>query len=162
MSDFITLGAGCFWGVEAIFQKQTGVTNTECGYCAGELDNPTYEDICTGNTGHAEVVKVYFDDSTNLESILDIFWRLHDPTTLNRQGYDIGTQYRSAIFYNDESQKEIAESSLKQRQAKINQTIVTEITPLANYYPAEDYHQDYYLKKYQGMPGPICHVLQEE
>jgi peptide-methionine (S)-S-oxide reductase len=150
MSDNVeiaTLGAGCFWCVEAVFQDVKGVHKVESGYTGGQVDNPTYKQICTGTTGHAEVAQVTFDPSViSFEDILMIFWHTHDPTTLNRQGNDAGTQYRSAIFYHSDQQKEIAEKSKTETEASDlwPNSIVTEVTALEVYYPAEDYHQNYF------------------
>ncbi len=150
MSDNVevaTLGAGCFWCVEAVFQDVKGVHKVESGYTGGHVENPTYKQICTGTTGHAEVAQITFDPTViSFEDILMIFWHTHDPTTLNRQGNDAGTQYRSAIFYHNEKQKEIAEKSKAETEASDlwPNPIVTEITPLDVYYPAEDYHQNYF------------------
>ena len=143
----VTFGAGCFWGVEDSFQKIKGVVSTRVGYMGGNLKNPTYEDVCTDKTGHVEVVQMTYDPSIiSYEKLLEIFWSLHDPTQLDRQGPDIGTQYRSVIFYHTEGQKNIAEKS-KQKQSKmIKKEIVTEITPAKEFYPAEEYHQKYLEK----------------
>lgn len=160
-----TFGAGCFWGVQHIFKSIEGVVNTRVGYLGGQTDNPTYQDICTGNTGHAEVVEVEFDPTKlSFDELLDIFWRLHDPTQLNQQGVDIGTQYRSAIFYHTDDQKQIAEKSKANfdKGNSFGKPSVTEISPVSNFFPGEEYHQDYYTKKYQGADGPICHVLRSE
>ena len=143
--EVITLGAGCFWCVEAVFQRIDGVVDVESGYMGGHVDNPTYEIICTGKSGHAEVLRVQFDTrQTSLEEILTVFWHSHDPTTLNRQGADAGTQYRSAVFYNDDEQRTIAEAVMLKAQADWDDPIVTEITEVSKFYPAEGYHQDYY------------------
>lgn len=132
---------GCFWCVEAIFQRVNGVTHVESGYCNGSTKNPTYQDICTGTTGHAEVVKIEFDESqVSFKDLLQAFFATHDPTTLNQQGNDRGTQYRSAIFYTDDRQKIQA----KQFIDKLGVNIVTEVTKLDVFYPAEDYHQNYF------------------
>lgn len=142
-----TLGAGCFWCVEAIYQDVKGIHKVESGYAGGHVTNPTYRQVCTGTTGHAEVAQITFDpDVISFEDILTIFWRTHDPTTLNRQGADVGTQYRSAIFYHDDEQKRIAKKSLAEIEASglWPNPIVTEIEPLATFYVAEDYHQNYY------------------
>jgi peptide-methionine (S)-S-oxide reductase len=140
-----TLGAGCFWCIEAVLEQIDGVQGVESGFMGGQVPNPTYRDICSGMSGHAEVVQVQFDpDVLSYSGLLDWFWRLHDPTTLNRQGGDVGTQYRSAIFYHDATQREQAERSLSAAAGSFEQPIVTEITALAQFYPAEDYHQDYY------------------
>lgn len=145
-----TFGAGCFWGIEAGFRKIEGVYDVAVGYAGGETDNPTYEEVCTGTTGHAEVVEVYFDPSqVTFEDLLEVFWNLHDPTTLNRQGPDIGTQYRSAIFYHSENQFKSANISLANQSAsgKHLNPFVTEITPYKKFYRAEEYHQRYFEKQ---------------
>jgi len=150
MSDQLeqtTLGGGCFWCVEAVYQDLIGVHKVVSGYTGGEIDNPTYQQICTGRTGHAEVVQIDFDPTViSFEEILYIFWRTHDPTTLNRQANDVGTQYRSAIFYHDEKQKEIAEQFKAETDASDlwPDPIVTEIVPLTVFYDGEDYHQNFY------------------
>ncbi|PWN06147.1 peptide-methionine (S)-S-oxide reductase MsrA [Rhodohalobacter mucosus] len=141
------LGAGCFWCVEAIYQRVNGVVAVESGYAGGHVENPTYNQVVSGKTGHAEVAKVTFDpEEITFEEILEVFWHTHNPTTLNRQGADVGTQYRSAIFYNSLEQKQIAEESLKKTDASglWEDPIVTEITPLSNYSVAENYHQNYF------------------
>tara|TARA_B100001741_G_scaffold170826_1_gene141084 strand:- start:46 stop:576 length:531 start_codon:yes stop_codon:yes gene_type:complete len=146
-SDIATLGGGCFWCVEAVFQRIEGVLSVKPGYAGGDIKNPTYKQICTGNTGHAEVAKIEFDpDKITYSQILNVFWQSHDPTTLNRQGNDVGTQYRSVIFFHDESQREIAEKSKidADKSGYWDNKIVTEITLLNNYYDAEDYHDNYY------------------
>ncbi len=140
-------GAGCFWCVEAIYQRVTGVVAVESGYAGGHVENPTYNQVISGKTGHAEVAKVTFDpNQISFEELLEVFWHTHDPTTLNRQGADVGTQYRSAIFFNSLEQKQIAEKSLRKTDASNlwADKIVTEITPLSNYSTAEDYHQNYF------------------
>lgn len=142
-----TLGAGCFWCIEACYKELKGVKEVYPGYAGGHLANPTYEQVCDGNTGHAEVARVVFDDAEiTFEEILEVFWFVHDPTQLNRQGNDIGTQYRSVIFYHDEQQKEIAEHfKEKLTHEKVwENPIVTEIIPLSNYYQAENYHHNYF------------------
>jgi peptide-methionine (S)-S-oxide reductase len=145
-------GAGCFWCVEAVFQQVNGIEKIESGYSNGDVKNPTYREVCDGRTGHAEVCKIWFDSNiVSYETLLSIFWQTHDPTTLNQQGNDRGTQYRSAIYYNSESQKLAAEKykiDLDQSGAFSN-PIVTEIAALNNYYPAEDYHQNYYNQNSQ-------------
>lgn len=164
-TEFATLGAGCFWGVEELFSRLEGVKDVVSGYSGGELENPTYEDICTGTTGHAEVVRVEFDpEQIDFKDILNYFWRIHDPTTLNAQGFDMGTQYRSVIFYHSEDQKKTAIwSRAKRDNSGLHESpIVTVITPAEKFYPAEEYHQDYYQKKYNGADGPICHFLRPE
>jgi peptide-methionine (S)-S-oxide reductase len=140
-------GAGCFWCVEAIYQRVNGVVAVESGYAGGHIENPTYNQVVTGKTGHAEVAKVTFDPKViSYQELLEVFWHTHDPTTLNRQGADVGPQYRSAIFFNSLEQKKTAEESLKRTDASDlwNDPIVTEITPLSNYSTAEDYHQNYF------------------
>lgn len=142
-----TLGAGCFWCVEAIFQDLKGVHQVVSGYAGGAVDNPTYQQVCSGTTGHAEVVQITFDPQViSFAELLTVFWRTHDPTTLNRQGADVGTQYRSAIFYHDEEQKRVAEKSKRETNAfgLWPDPIVTEIAPFDSFYEAEDYHQNYY------------------
>jgi len=146
-SEIATLGGGCFWCVEAVFQRIEGVLSVKPGYAGGDIKNPTYKQICTGNTGHAEVAKIEFDsEKITYSQILNVFWQSHDPTTLNRQGNDVGTQYRSVIFFHDESQREIAEKSMidADKSGYWDNKIVTEITLLNNYYDAEDYHDNYY------------------
>lgn len=144
-----TFGAGCFWHVEDLFSKIKGVNSTAVGYIGGQLSNPTYEEVCTDKTGHAEAVEVYYDpDEISFEELLKIFWENHNPTTLNRQGPDVGIQYRSAIFYHDEKQKEIAENSKQalEQSVKYGLPIVTEIVPAPTFYKAEEYHQKYFKK----------------
>src|SRR4030095_16880062 len=145
-TEIATFGAGCFWCVEAVFQELKGVLKVESGFMGGTLPNPSYRDVCTGTTGHAEVARITFDPSViSYSELLEVFWTTHDPTTLNRQGADAGTQYRSAIFYYDDEQKSTAEKSKAEVAPKIwDQKIVTEITPAETFYPAEDYHQNYY------------------
>jgi peptide-methionine (S)-S-oxide reductase len=157
-TEVITLGAGCFWCTEAVFQLIPGVISVKPGYTGGKTQNPTYDDICTGTTGHAEVAQVVFDpQKASLEKILDIFWESHDPTTLNRQGGDVGTQYRSAIFYENDAQKEIAEKSKAAAAKKFTKPIVTEITKAPTFYVAETYHQDYYRRNKD--KNPYCKVV---
>lgn len=141
-----TLGAGCFWCIEACYNDLKGIISVTSGYAGGHLDNPTYKQIGTGNTGHAEVARVVYDDEIiSYDELLEVFWFVHDPTQLNRQGNDIGTQYRSVIFFHDEDQKERALTyKNKLTEAKVwDNPIVTEISPLSTYFPAEDYHQNY-------------------
>jgi peptide-methionine (S)-S-oxide reductase len=141
-----TLGAGCFWCVEAAYNQIDGVHWAISGYMGGEVVSPTYEQVCGGNTGHAEVVQVVFDPSKiDYETILAWFWDLHDPTQLNRQGNDVGTQYRSAIFWENEDQKNLAEKSKQAAQEHFDKPIVTEIVPTTTFFPAENYHQNYYF-----------------
>jgi peptide-methionine (S)-S-oxide reductase len=142
-----TLGGGCFWCVEAVYQDLRGMQRVVSGYAGGRVPNPTYKQVCTGATGHAEVVQLDFDPKTlSYEDVLYVFWRTHDPTTLNRQGADVGTQYRSVILYHDERQREIAEKSRAQTHASglWPDPIVTQIAPFERFYPAEDYHQEYF------------------
>jgi peptide-methionine (S)-S-oxide reductase len=150
MKEIATFGAGCFWGVEAAFRQVKGVLETTVGYSGGRMENPTYEDVCTNRTGHAEVVQVAFDPSkVSYEQLLDVFWKEHDPTQLNRQGPDHGTQYRSVIFYHSPEQHKAAAASRDRLQAsgKYNKPIVTEITAAGPFYKAEDYHQQYLEKR---------------
>ncbi len=142
-----TFGAGCFWGVEATFQKIKGVKKTTVGYIGGKLKNPTYEQACTDKTGHVEVIQIVYDpEQISYEKLLEIFWEIQDPTQLNRQGPDIGTQYRSVIFYHNEKQKKLAEESKNKQQKNYDKKIVTEITSAKEFYPAEEYHQKYLEK----------------
>jgi peptide-methionine (S)-S-oxide reductase len=146
--ETIVLGGGCFWCTEAVFDRVQGVLNVESGYSNGETVNPSYEQVCTGRTGHAEVVKLVFDPAQiTLREVLEIFFVVHDPTTLNRQGNDVGTQYRSGIYYVDEAQKQVAEEVIREIEASktYRAPVVTEVEPLANYSAAEAYHQDYFL-----------------
>jgi peptide-methionine (S)-S-oxide reductase len=140
-----TFGGGCFWCVEAVFEELEGVRSVVSGYAGGSNENPTYEEVCSGTTGHAEVVQITFDPGTvSYEELLDTFWRAHDPTTLNRQGADMGTQYRSVVFTHSEVQREAAERSKNELTKKFEEPIVTEIVPLEQFYVAEEYHQDYF------------------
>ncbi len=141
-----TLGAGCFWCVEAIFQELRGVIKVEAGYAGGQVKHPSYKEVCSGTTGHAEVARIVFDPKViSFGELLEVFWTTHDPTTLNRQGNDVGTQYRSVVFYHSEKQKTTAEQLKINYASKLwDKPIVTEIVPVNNYYPAEDYHQNYY------------------
>jgi peptide-methionine (S)-S-oxide reductase len=146
-AEVLTLGAGCFWCIEAAFRQLDGVHAAVSGYMGGSVANPTYQQVCEGTTGHAEVVQVVYDPKKiSGEKVLEWFWELHDPTTLNRQGADVGTQYRSAIFYHTDAQKTLAEASKKAAQENFNDPIVTEITKAETFYPAENYHQDYYFQ----------------
>ena len=156
----IVLAGGCFWGVERLLIDFPGVTYTEVGYTGGDLDNPKYENICTGNTGHAEAVLLKYDETTSLPKILDFFFRIHDPTTLNRQGNDIGTQYRSTIFYeNDEQKKEALEAIDRANQSKRwKEDIVTTVEPLERFYSAEEAHQKYLIKHPMGYN---CHFIRD-
>jgi peptide-methionine (S)-S-oxide reductase len=143
-----TFGAGCFWGVEAAFRQLEGVTGTAAGYEGGTLENPTYEDVCSHTTGHAEVVEVTYDpDQISYEQLLDVFWAKHDPTQLNRQGWDIGDQYRSVVFFHDDEQHEAATRSKAEQQTRYRVPVVTQIEPAQTFYVAEDYHQQYLEKR---------------
>ncbi len=142
------LAAGCFWGVEQDFIETNGVVATKVGYTGGASSNPTYKEVCRGDTGHAEAIEVTFDESIiSYEQILQKFWLTHDPTHVNRQGVDVGTQYRSAIFYLDDQQKEAAQQSIRDLQANSKKAIATQLTPAVTFYDAEDYHQRYVMKK---------------
>jgi len=144
-NETIVLGGGCFWCVEAVYQRIPGVKSITSGYAGGHTENPTYKQVCTGETGHAEVARIEFDPRViSLEKVLGYFWDAHDPTTLNRQGADVGTQYRSVVLYADEAQKAAAEKSKAEAQKKYRNPIVTEIVPLKKFYAAEAYHQNYY------------------
>ncbi len=159
--EVVTLGGGCFWCIEAVFEELNGVEQVESGYSGGWVDDPTYEQVCTGTTGHAEVVQVTFDPKIiSLKKILEVFFTVHDPTTLDRQGADIGTQYRSVIFYRSEEQNTLAEEVIREIQkAKLwKAPIVTELVPFKAFYKAEDYHQEYYKKN----PGQAyCRIVIE-
>lgn len=150
----ITLGAGCFWCTEAVFQEVNGVEKVVSGYSGGKIKNPSYREVCTGTTGHAEVTQITYDPAVvSYETLLQIFWNTHDPTTLNRQGADVGSQYRSVVFYNTEEERIIAEDYKKQldKSGVFKSSVVTEISPLLNFYPAEEDHQNYYaLNPHQG------------
>ncbi|MDQ6766296.1 MAG: peptide-methionine (S)-S-oxide reductase MsrA [Candidatus Eremiobacteraeota bacterium] len=153
-----TFGAGCFWGVESAFRQIPGVTDVKVGYAGGSLKNPTYKDVCTDRTGHAEVAQVTFDPKiVSYERLLDAFWDMHDPTTLNRQGPDTGTQYRSAIFIHSPEQEAAAKASIAKLTAsgRFKRPIVTQVVPAETFYPAEEYHQRYFEK--QGIE-PTCHI----
>lgn len=157
-----TFGAGCFWGVESLLSKHIGVTATECGYCGGDPTQANYNDVSSGNSGHAEVVQVEFDPSlVSYEELLDFFWRLHDPTTLNQQGYDVGSQYRSVVFYHTEDQLERAKKVMEtvSLSKRFDAPIVTSFEKYGEFFTAEEYHQKYYDKKYNGGQGPICHFV---
>ena len=150
-----TFAAGCFWGVEAAFRQIKGVKSTQVGYTGGNMENPTYEDVCSDETGHAEAVEVTFDPKkVPYEKLLDVFWQNHNPTQGNRQGPDVGTQYRSAVFCHNAKQKELAEKSLKEQQKKYDNTITTQIKPAEKFFRAEEYHQQYLEKR--GMSR--CHI----
>jgi len=152
-----TFGAGCFWGVEATFRSIPGVVSTRVGYCGGKTDNPTYKDVCTDTTGHAEVVEITFDPAQlPYEQLLETFWKLHDPTTLNRQGPDVGSQYRSVIFFHSPAQEAAARAAKERldKSGKFRNPVVTQIVPAAPFYKAEDYHQRYLEKR--GLAS--CHI----
>jgi peptide-methionine (S)-S-oxide reductase len=152
-----TFAAGCFWGVEEAFRRIAGVTDAAVGYMGGHLENPTYKAVCSDRTGHAEVVQVEFDPAeVSYERLLEAFWQIHDPTTLNRQGPDVGTQYRSAVFYHDEAQRSAAVASKEKLQAsgRYPRPIVTEINPASTFWRAEEYHQRYFQKH----GGHGCHI----
>ncbi|RME84195.1 MAG: peptide-methionine (S)-S-oxide reductase [Caldilineae bacterium] len=154
-----TLAGGCFWCLEAVYQQVRGVDRVVPGYCGGRVPNPTYKEVCSGRTGHAEAVQITFDpEIVSFRDLLSIFFAIHDPTTLNRQGADVGTQYRSAIFYHDEEQRRAAEAMIAELEARQiwPQPIVTEVTRAGAFYPAEDYHRDYFRRNpYQGY----CRVV---
>jgi peptide-methionine (S)-S-oxide reductase len=150
-----TFAAGCFWGVESAFREVTGVVDAPCGYTGGTVVNPTYREVCTGRTGHAEAVEVTFDPAkVSYDQLLDAFWNMHDPTTPNRQGPDVGTQYRSGIFFHSAEQEAAARASKEKAQAQFRRPIVTEITEASTFYRAEEYHQRYFEKN--GMAS--CHI----
>ncbi len=154
-TEIVTFGGGCFWGVELVFSELPGVLKTEVGYMGGTLQNPSYKDVCTDATGHAEVVQVTYDPKRiTYDKLLTTFWKIHDPTTLNQQGPDIGTQYRSVIFYHTEKQKSAAEKSRGEQQKQLSKKIVTQIIKTSTFYRAEEYHQQY-LKK-RGLVS--CHI----
>ena len=153
--EIATFAAGCFWGVEAAFRQIKGVKSTRVGYTGGQVENPTYENVCSDETGHAEAVEVTFDPKqVPYEKLLDVFWQNHTPTQGNRQGPDVGTQYRSAVFYHNAKQKELAIKSLKEQQKKYDKKITTEIRPAEKFFRAEEYHQQYLEKR--GMSS--CHI----
>ena len=156
-TELATLGGGCFWCTEAIFQMLPGVKSVTSGYAGGTKENPTYKEVCRGDTGHAEVIQIEYDSKVvSYEKLLETFWEAHDPTTLNRQGADSGTQYRSIILYGSEAQKAAAEKSKAEAQKQFSKPIVTEIVPLTKFYKGEDYHQDYY----RANPNqPYCRVV---
>jgi peptide-methionine (S)-S-oxide reductase len=152
-----TFGAGCFWGVEYVLRRVPGVTDVQVGYSGGMTRNPTYEEVCSHTTGHAEVAQVTFDpERVSYDQLLEVFWAMHDPTQVDRQGPDIGDQYRSAIFTHTPDQQAAAEESKQRAQGRFARPIATEIRPLTTFYPAEDYHQEYYAKTGH---EPYCHVV---
>jgi len=145
--EVLILGGGCFWCLEGAFEIVPGVLNVENGYAGGKVPEPSYEQVCSGETGHAEVVRITYDPSkVSIERLFELFWKVHDATSLNRQGADVGTQYRSVIFYTSEAQKAAAQSAIAKEQPLLSKPIVTEVVPLVNFYLAEDYHQDYFQK----------------
>lgn len=157
--EIATLAGGCFWCTEAIYQRLKGIISVKPGYSGGKTENPTYEEVCSGNTGHAEAIQIEFDPEViPFKKILDVFWHTHNPTILNRQGNDVGTQYRSVIFYHDEKQKEEAEESKNEleREKTFNDPIVTSIEPFSNFYEAEDYHKNYFEKN---KNKPYCDIV---
>lgn len=156
-TELATFAGGCFWCIEAVFETTDGVKSVTSGYAGGTTENPTYQEVCTGRTGHAEVAQIEFDPvKVSYEQLLETFWHAHDPTTLNRQGADVGTQYRSAIFYHNDAQKLAAEKSKKAAAPLFDRPIVTEIVPLTKFYKAENYHQDYF-RNHQN--APYCTVV---
>jgi peptide-methionine (S)-S-oxide reductase len=158
-TEIATLSSGCFWCTEAVLRRLKGVESVTSGYTGGKLPDPTYEEVCSGATGHAEAVQVAFDpDIVSFETILDVFFATHDPTTLNRQGNDVGTQYRSGIFYHSEEQKQAAEAAIAKIDAsgEYPSKVVTEVMPLSGFYPAEEYHQDFYERN---RNYPYCRVI---
>ncbi len=156
-TDTAVLGGGCFWCLEAVFKRIDGVSSVQSGYAGGTTVRPSYEDVCTGVTGHAEVVRISYDPAKiSYDGILDVFFKAHDPTTLNRQGADVGTQYRSIILFESEEQMRAAEASVKKHQAGLKGRIVTELLPLKAFYPAEDYHKDYFDTH---RAAPYCRVV---
>lgn len=154
-TERITFGGGCFWCTEAVFQRLKGVKSVASGYAGGHVDNPTYKQVTSGNTGHAEVIQLEFDPAeVSFETLMKVFWAAHDPTTLNRQGADVGTQYRSAVYYENDAQKAAVEKSKAEAQPEFKDPIVTEIAPLKKFYKAEDYHQNYFNQT--GDRNPYC------
>ena len=152
-----TFGAGCFWGVEYVYRRVPGVLDVQVGYSGGFTENPTYEEVCSHTTGHAEVAQVTFDPSAvSYEQLVEVFWAMHDPTQVDRQGPDIGDQYRSVIFTHSEEQRAAAESSKERAQARFSAPIATKVQPVTAFYPAEDYHQEYYAKTGH---EPYCHTV---
>jgi peptide-methionine (S)-S-oxide reductase len=152
-----TLAGGCFWCTEAVFKRLKGVESVTPGYTGGQVENPSYEQVSSGTTGHAEAIQIEFDPKIiSFDKLLEVFWKLHDPTTLNRQGADVGTQYRSAIFYHHKTQQDTAEKSKKSHTADFSDPIVTEIVPFTKFYAAEGYHEDYYDKN---RSNPYCQIV---
>ena len=156
-TELATFGGGCFWCLEAVFERLDGVKSVTSGYAGGTKENPTYKEVCTGATGHAEVIQIEFDpQKISYEKLLEVFWEAHDPTTMNRQGADAGTQYRSVILYHNDAQKRAAEKSKELAQWRFPRPIVTEIIPLTKFFKAEEYHQDYFRKN---PNAPYCAVV---
>jgi len=156
-TELATFGGGCFWCMEAVFERLDGVKSVTSGYAGGTKENPTYKEVCTGVTGHAEVIQIEFDPhKISYEKLLEVFWEAHDPTTMNRQGADAGTQYRSLILYHNDAQKQAAEKSKELAQWRFPRPIVTEIVPLTKFFKAEEYHQDYFRKN---PNAPYCAVV---
>jgi peptide-methionine (S)-S-oxide reductase len=156
-TELVTLGGGCFWCMEAVFERVPGVKSVTSGYAGGHTPNPSYEQVCSHTTGHAEVIQIEFDPAQlSYEKLLNVFWEAHDPTTLNRQGHDVGNQYRSVIFYENDVQKMAAEKSKQSAQKLFSRPIITEILPLTKFYKAEDYHQDYYRNN---SNAPYCRAV---
>ncbi len=157
--DTATFGGGCFWCVEAVYQQLNGVVSVASGYSGGQRANPTYEQVCSGATGHAEVIQIVYDTTKlSFDELLEVFWTVHDPTTLNRQGADVGTQYRSVVFYHNEHQKETTNSYIEKLNAEhaFNNPVVTEVSPFTTFYKAEDYHQNYYN---ENQNQPYCSLV---
>ncbi len=156
-TELATFGGGCFWCLDAVFERLDGVKAVTSGYAGGTKENPSYKEVCGGNTGHAEVIQIEFDpQKISYEKLLEVFWEAHDPTTMNRQGADVGTQYRSIVLYQNDAQKQAAEKSKEQAQWRFPRPVVTEIVPLTKFFKAEDYHQDYFRKN----PNvPYCAVV---
>jgi peptide-methionine (S)-S-oxide reductase len=157
--EFATFGGGCFWCLEAVFEQLTGVISVKSGYAGGKVENPTYEQVCSGNTGHAEVVQISFDSAKiTYRELLEVFFTIHDPTTLNRQGVDAGTQYRSVIFYHTPEQQKVTQETIKELDASgtWEKSIVTAVEKFRNYYPAEEYHQGYYRRNSR---QPYCQAV---
>jgi peptide-methionine (S)-S-oxide reductase len=156
-TEFTLLGGGCFWCMEAVFQRLEGVTSVKSGFSGGHVKNPSYRQVCDEDTGHAEVICVEFDpDKISFEDILSVYWQAHNPTTLNRQGNDVGPQYRSVIFYTSEQQRKEALASIQEAQKHFDEPIVTQVEPFESFYPAEDYHEDYYARN---KTQPYCNLV---
>lgn len=157
-TETATLAAGCFWCIEAVFDGLAGVESVESGYIGGHVENPSYRAVCDGNTGHAEAIRIVFDtDVVSFDEVLDIFFEIHDPTQLNRQGNDVGTQYRSAIFPHSSEQEAAAQAAITRAQVELGRPVVTTIEPLGTWYVAEDYHQEYFER--EGAANPYCQMI---